>query len=174
MTNTKHFNKILLNENAKINVINYRYAIAHDITLIDNDLSISSHVEWSSNWVEPELGRSTLGLSRVEHSASARRVEPDKHFWPSGLAGFEFLFDGLNRTQRFVRRVESNRHICSSSTQPEFRPIQKSRVGRPTLGLDQEFCSTGWIEQTTLFDELTWVITLCPSPSPGLARVLWS
>jgi hypothetical protein len=45
MSNTKHFNKILLNENAKINVINYRYAIAHDMTSIDNDFSISSHVK---------------------------------------------------------------------------------------------------------------------------------
>jgi hypothetical protein len=45
---TKHFNKILLNENTKINVINYRYAIAHDMTSIDNDFSISSHVERKS------------------------------------------------------------------------------------------------------------------------------
>ncbi len=48
MSDTKHFNKILLNENAKINVINYRYAIAHDMTSIDNDFSISSHVERKS------------------------------------------------------------------------------------------------------------------------------
>jgi hypothetical protein len=48
MLNTKHFNKILLNENAKINVINYRYAITHDMTSIDNDFSISSHVEKKS------------------------------------------------------------------------------------------------------------------------------
>jgi hypothetical protein len=48
MLNTKHFNKILLNENAKINVINYRYAIAHDMMSIDNDLSISSHVKRKS------------------------------------------------------------------------------------------------------------------------------
>jgi hypothetical protein len=48
MLDTKHFNKILLNENAKINVINYRYAIAHDVTSINNDLSISSHVKRKS------------------------------------------------------------------------------------------------------------------------------
>jgi hypothetical protein len=48
ISNTKHFNKILLNENAKINVINYRYAIAHDMTSIDNDFSISSHVKKKS------------------------------------------------------------------------------------------------------------------------------
>jgi hypothetical protein len=48
MSNTKHFNKILLNENAKINVINYHYAIVHDMTSIDSDLSISSHVEKKS------------------------------------------------------------------------------------------------------------------------------
>jgi hypothetical protein len=48
MSNTKHFNKILLNENTKINVINYRYAISHDMTSIDNDFSISSHVKRKS------------------------------------------------------------------------------------------------------------------------------
>ncbi len=48
MLNAKHFNKILLNENAKINVISYRYAIAHDMTSINNDLSISSHVKKKS------------------------------------------------------------------------------------------------------------------------------
>jgi phosphotransacetylase len=48
ISDTKHFNKILLNENAKINVISYRYAIAHDMTSIDNDFSISSHVEEKS------------------------------------------------------------------------------------------------------------------------------
>ncbi len=48
ISNTKHFNKILLNENAEINVMNYRYAIAHDMTSIDSDLSISSHVKKKS------------------------------------------------------------------------------------------------------------------------------
>ncbi len=46
--NAKHFNKIFLNENAEINVINYRYAIAHDMTSINNDFSISSHVKKKS------------------------------------------------------------------------------------------------------------------------------
>jgi hypothetical protein len=48
MSNAKHFNKISLNENAEINVISYRYAIAHDMTSINNDLSISSHVKEKS------------------------------------------------------------------------------------------------------------------------------
>jgi hypothetical protein len=48
MSNAKHFNKTLLNKNTKINMINYRYAIAHDMTSIDNDLSISSHVKQKS------------------------------------------------------------------------------------------------------------------------------
>jgi hypothetical protein len=48
MLNAKHFNKILLNESAEINVINYRYAIAHDMTSINNDISISSHVKEKS------------------------------------------------------------------------------------------------------------------------------
>ncbi len=48
MSNKKHSNKILLNENAEINVISYRYAIAHDMTSINSDLSISSHVKKKS------------------------------------------------------------------------------------------------------------------------------
>ncbi len=48
MSNAKYSNKILLNENAEINVINYRYAIAHDMTSINRDFSISSHVERKS------------------------------------------------------------------------------------------------------------------------------
>ncbi len=48
MSDAKHSNKILLNENAEINVISYRYAIAHDMTSINSDLSISSHVERKS------------------------------------------------------------------------------------------------------------------------------
>jgi hypothetical protein len=48
MSDMKNFNKILLNENAEINVINYRYAIAHDMTSIDSDFSISSHVKRKS------------------------------------------------------------------------------------------------------------------------------
>jgi hypothetical protein len=48
MLNAEHFNKILLNENAKINVINYRYAIIHDMTSINNDFSISSHIKRKS------------------------------------------------------------------------------------------------------------------------------
>ncbi len=48
MSNTKHSNKILLNESSEINVINYRYAIAFDMTSIDNDFSISSHVKKKS------------------------------------------------------------------------------------------------------------------------------
>ncbi len=48
ISNAKHFNKILLNKNAEINVINYRYTIAHDMTSINNDFSISSHVKRKS------------------------------------------------------------------------------------------------------------------------------
>jgi phosphotransacetylase len=46
--NDEHFNKILLNENAKINIINYCYAIAHDMMFINNEVSISSHVKKNS------------------------------------------------------------------------------------------------------------------------------
>jgi hypothetical protein len=46
--NAKHLNKISLNEDAEINVINYRYAIAHNMTSINNDFSISSYVKEKS------------------------------------------------------------------------------------------------------------------------------
>jgi hypothetical protein len=46
--NTKYFNKILLNDNVKINVINYRYIIVHNMMLINNTFSISSHVKKKS------------------------------------------------------------------------------------------------------------------------------
>jgi hypothetical protein len=138
-----------------------------------SSIKVKLCLEWPSGWVEPEIGRSTLGLSRVEHSTSARRIEPDKHFWPSGLNEFGLSFDKLNRTQRLVRRIKSNRHTCSSSTQSEFRLIQKSRIGWPTLGLDDQFCPTGWAKQAILSDGLAWVVNSCPSPSPGLAWVPW-
>jgi hypothetical protein len=48
ISNAKYFIKILLNENAKINVISYRYAIVHDMTSINNALLISSHVKKKS------------------------------------------------------------------------------------------------------------------------------
>ncbi len=48
MLNAKHFNKIFLNENIKINIINYRYVIIYNITSIDNDFLISSHIKKKS------------------------------------------------------------------------------------------------------------------------------
>jgi hypothetical protein len=48
MSDAKHFNKIFLNENAEINIINYRYTIVYNMTFINNDFSISSHVKKKS------------------------------------------------------------------------------------------------------------------------------
>jgi hypothetical protein len=86
---------------------------------------------------------------------------------PSGSNELRFLFERSNelrfllgritRARTFVRRIESNRHTCSSNTQLEFRLIQKSRVELSNRGLNSQFCSTGWAEQAILFDGLTWV-----------------
>jgi hypothetical protein len=119
---------------------------------------------WPSGWVEPELGRPTLGLGRVGHSASARRVGPDKHFWPSGLTGFGFLSDGLNRTRIFVRsdvqlelvvwpKPESNVQptgwaailgfrVGSGHASP-FEPEPWANSRTLTLGLGFDSCSSG-------------------------------
>jgi hypothetical protein len=58
---------------------------------------------WSSSWVEPELGRLTLGLSRVGHILLARADRTNWGFCPGGLLELGLLFDGLNRTRIFVR-----------------------------------------------------------------------
>jgi hypothetical protein len=64
----------------------------------------SSRLGWPSGWVEPELGRSTLGLSRVEHRFSARRIE----------SSASVLFARIERIRIIVRRVELNKDFCSS------------------------------------------------------------
>ncbi len=75
---------------------------------------------------------------------------------PSGSDGLEFLSGRITRARTFVRRIESNRHTCSSNAQPEFRLIQEARVERPTLGLTIKFCPTGWTEQAILFEPELW------------------
>ncbi len=77
-------------------------------------------------------------------------------FCPGGLDGFGFLSGRIGRVRVLVRRVESDRSICSSNAQPEFRPIQKARVGRPTLGLAIKFCPTGWTKQAILSEPESW------------------
>jgi hypothetical protein len=122
-----------------------------------NSFTSISLIEWSSGWVEPELGRPTLGLGRVEHTLLARADRTGWGFCPNGSNGLRFLSGRITRARTFVRRVESNRHTCPSSTQPEFRFIQKSRIGLSNRGLNSQFCPTGWAGQAILSDELTWV-----------------
>jgi hypothetical protein len=64
----------------------------------------NSFVEWSSNWVEPELGRSILGLRRIEHRFFIRRVE----------SSASVLFARIERIRVTVRRIELNKDFCSS------------------------------------------------------------
>jgi hypothetical protein len=112
---------------------------------------------WPSGWVEPELGRPTLGLDRVGHILLARAGRTGWGFCPNGSNGLGFLSGRVTRARTFVRRIGSDRHTCPSGTQPEFRLIQKSRVGLSNRGLNSQFCPTGWAEQAILSDGLAWV-----------------
>jgi hypothetical protein len=102
-----------------------------------------SRLRWPSNWVEPELGLPTLGLARVGHTLLARAGRTGWGFCPNGSNELRFLSGRITRARTFVRRIESNRHTCPSSTQLEFRPIQKSRIGLSNRGLNSQFYPTG-------------------------------
>jgi hypothetical protein len=129
-------------------------------------LQTSYSLGWPSGWVEPELGRPTLGLGRVGHTSSVRKGWTGSGSCPTNWTGQALLAERVDRVRVLVRRIESNRSICSSNAQPEFRLIQKARVERSTLGLVIKFCSTDWTEQTTLSDELNW------TSNPVRARAL--
>jgi hypothetical protein len=77
-------------------------------------------------------------------------------FCPEGLNEFGFLFEKIDQIRTLVRRIESNRHTCSSNAQSEFRLIQKSWVEWSTLGLDNQICSTSWAEQAILSKPEPW------------------
>jgi hypothetical protein len=79
---------------------------------------------------------------------------------------FECLFERIDRIRILVRRVESNRHTCSSSTQSEFRLIQKSRVEWSILGLNDQICSTNSAEQAILSEPELWA-SGCPDSRTG-------
>jgi hypothetical protein len=114
-------------------------------------------IEWPSGWVEPELGRPILGLGRIGHTLFARASWTGWGFCPNGSDGLRFLFERITRSRTFARRIESDRHTCSSNTQSEFRLIQKSRIELSNRGLNSQFCPTNWAEQAILFDGLTSV-----------------
>ncbi len=75
---------------------------------------------------------------------------------PSGSNGLGFLSGRITRARTFVRRIESNRHSCSSNAQSEFRLIQKARIEKSILGLIIKFCSTDWTEQAILSESELW------------------
>jgi hypothetical protein len=101
-------------------------------------------------------------------------------FCPRGLNGFGFLSERIDRIRVLVRRIGSDRHTCSSNTQPESRLIQKSRVEWSILGLDGQVCSTDWAEQAILFEPESWASSgvlilglgfgFCPSGWVGLKK----
>jgi hypothetical protein len=126
--------------------------------------------------------RVTVGLDWTRARASNPRIGQDwtHSFYSKELNEFGFLFERIDRIRILVRRVESNRHTCSSSIQSESRLIQKSRVEWSTLGLNDQVCSTNWAEQAILSEPESWassgVLTLglgfgfCPSDWVGLKK----
>ncbi len=135
-----------------------------------------------SSWVMLRLHRVAVGLSWTRARVSNPRfgqgwTYPSR---PSGSDGLGFLSGRVTRARTFVRRIGSDRHSCPSDAQSEFRPIQKARVGRPTLGLVIKFCPTGWTGQAILSEPEPWassgVLTLglgfgfCPSGWVGLKK----
>jgi hypothetical protein len=117
-------------------------------------------IEWPSCWVEPELGRSILGLGRIEHISSVRKDWAGSDSCSTSEIEQALLIERIDRIRILVRRIESNRHTCSSSTQLEFRLIQKSRIEWSILELNNQIRFTSWAEQAILFDDLIWVINL--------------
>ncbi len=99
-----------------------------------------------------------VGLNWTRARASNPRVGQGwaHSFCPGGLDGFGFLSERIDRIRVLVRRIESNRHTCSSSTQPESRLIQKSRVEWSILGFNDQVCSTNWAEQAILSEPEFW------------------
>jgi hypothetical protein len=108
-----------------------------------------AYLGWPLGWVEPELGRSTLGLGRVECTSSVREGWTGSGSCPSGLDGCPTGWIG----QTYLSVGHSTR--ISAHTK-----------------------SSGWeinrrVDHQILSDGLIWVVRFCPSPSPGLARVPW-
>jgi hypothetical protein len=126
--------------------------------------------------------RVTVGLGWTRARASNPRFGQGWTylFCSSGLVGFGCLFERIDRIRVLVRRIESDRHTCSSNTQSEFRLIQKSRIEWSILGLNDQICSTNWAEQAILSEPEPWassdVLTLglgfgfCSSDWVGLKK----
>jgi hypothetical protein len=103
--------------------------------------------------------RVAVGLGWTRARASNPKVGQDwaHSFCSRGLDGFGFLFERIDRIRILVRRIESNRHTCSSGTQSESRLIQKSRVEWSILRLNDQVCFTNWAEQAILSEPELWV-----------------
>jgi hypothetical protein len=102
--------------------------------------------------------RVAVGLGWTRARASNPRIGQGwtHSFCSRELNGFEFLFERIDRVRILVRRIELNRHTCSSSTQFKSRLIQKSRIEWSILGLNDQVCSTDWAEQAILSEPESW------------------
>jgi hypothetical protein len=87
--------------------------------------------------------------------------------------GQALLIERIDRIRVLVQRVELNRHTCLSSTQSEFRLIQKSRIEWSTLELNNQICfyALSWTSNSVRRIDLS--DQSCSSSSSELARMSW-
>ncbi len=100
------------------------------------------------------------------------------------LVGFEFLFDGLNRTSTFDRANWSNSDSCSTNWIEQIYLFVERSIRISTHTKSSSWKINPRIDHQILLDELNWTNNsvrrielnkqFCLSPSSGLARVPWS